>query len=270
MLPRIHPTAVIETGAQLAPDVRVGAYSVVGANVSIDAGSVVGSHCHIDGHTRIGKNNQFYRFCSIGGMPQDKKYSGEPTRLEIGDGNMVREYVTINTGTVQDVGVTRIGDDNWIMAYVHIAHDCQIASHTIIANNVQLAGHIHLGDWAVIGGSCAVHQFVRIGAHAMIGGVSAIRQDIPPYLLGAGNPFRLVGLNTEGLTRRGFSAATVAVLKDVYRLLYRRQLSLPQAMEQIRALQQEAGDEGTHQQTRQAVQVMLDFLETATRGIARA
>jgi len=265
-MPRIHPSAIIEAGAQLADDVQVGPYSVIGANVSVDSGTVIGPHCVLDGDTRIGKNNQFYRFCSIGGMPQDKKYGGEPTRLEIGDGNMVREYVTINTGTAQDVGVTRVGNDNWIMAYVHIAHDCQIASHTILANSVQLAGHIHVGDWAVIGGSCAVHQFVRIGAHAMIGGMSAIRQDIAPYLLGAGNPFRLVGLNTEGLTRRGFSAETVAVLKDVYRLLYRRGLSLLQALEQIRALQEIQEDAPTQA----AVQVMVEFLETASRGIARA
>jgi len=266
MQPRIHPTAIITSGAQLADDVQVGPYSVVGANVSVDSGTVIGPHCVIDGHTRIGKNNQFYRFCSIGGMPQDKKYAGEATRLEIGDGNMVREYVTINTGTAQDAGVTRVGSDNWIMAYVHIAHDCQIASHTIIANNVQLAGHIHLGDWAVIGGSCAVHQFVRIGAHAMIGGVSAVRQDIPPYCLGAGNPFRMVGLNTEGLTRRGFSAATLAVLKEVYRLMYRRKLSVQEAVEQMRGLQQAQPDAQTHD----AIQLMLDFLQTATRGIARA
>ncbi|MCB5363109.1 acyl-ACP--UDP-N-acetylglucosamine O-acyltransferase [Pusillimonas sp. CC-YST705] len=261
---RIHPTAIIAPGAQLASDVQVGPYSLVGPNVSIESGTVVGPHCVIDGHTRIGKNNQFYRFCSVGGMPQDKKYGGEPTRLEIGDGNMVREYVTINTGTVQDVGVTRVGNDNWIMAYVHIAHDCQVANHTIIANNVQLAGHIHIDDWAIIGGSSAVHQFVRIGAHSMIGGTSSIRQDIPPYVIGAGDPFRPVGINSEGLGRRGYTPEVVSALKEAYKMLYRRKLSTQQATEQMRSLQQ------TTPAAHDAIQVLLDFLEASSRGIARA
>lgn len=264
MEPNIHPTAIIAEGAQIAPDVQIGPYSVVGPNVSIDSGSIVGPHCVIDGHTRIGKNNHFYRFCSIGGMPQDKKYGGEPTRLEIGDGNMVREYVTINTGTVQDVGVTRVGNDNWIMAYVHIAHDCQIANHTIIANNVQLAGHIHIDDWAIIGGSSAMHQFVRIGAHTMIGGTSSIRQDIPPYILGAGDPFRPVGINSEGLKRRGYTPEAIAALKEAYKLLYRRQLSTQDAVEQMRGVQE------THPSAHDAIQVLIDFLEASSRGIARA
>ncbi len=264
MEPNIHPTAIVAPSAQLAPDVQVGPYSVVGPNVSIDSGTVVGPHCVIDGHTSIGKNNQFYRFSSIGGMPQDKKYKGEPTRLEIGDGNMVREYVTINTGTAQDVGVTRVGHDNWIMAYVHIAHDCQVADHTIIANNVQLAGHIHIGDWAILGGSSAVHQFVRIGAHSMIGGTSSIRQDIPPYVIGAGDPFRPVGINSEGLNRRGYAPEVVAALKEAYKLLYRRKLSTQEAVEQMRGLQQ------AHPEAHDAVQVMIGFLEASSRGIARA
>jgi len=261
--PLLHPTALIAPGAQLAEDVRVGAYSIVGAHVRIGAGSVVGSHCVIDGHTSIGRNNTFYRFCSIGGIPQDKKYGGEPTRLEMGDGNTVREYVTINTGTAQDAGVTRLGDDNWIMAYVHVAHDCQIGSHTVLANGVQLAGHIHVGDWAVLGGLSAVHQFVRIGAHAMIGGTSSIRQDVAPYLLGAGDPFRPVGINAEGLGRRGFDAVEVAALKDAYKLLFRRGLNAAQALEHLRALQ------GEHADAAAALQVLIEFLETSTRGIAR-
>lgn len=260
----IHPTAIIEPGAQLATDVRVGPYSIIGPNVSIGSGSVVGPHCIIDGHTKIGAGNTFYRYCSIGGMPQDKKYGGEPTGLVIGDGNMVREYVTINTGTVQDVGTTRIGDDNWIMAYVHIAHDCQIGSHTVIANAVQLAGHIHVGDWVVLGGLSAVHQFVRIGAHAMIGGTSSIRQDIPPYLLGAGDPFRPVGINSEGLKRRGYSADVISALKDAYRILYRRKLTTEQAAGEIRTLQ------GLHPEAEQAIQALLDFLDSSDRGIVRA
>jgi UDP-N-acetylglucosamine acyltransferase len=260
----IHPTAIVAEGARLADDVSVGAYSIVGEHVQIGPGTVVGPHCIIDGHTTIGANNHFYRFCSIGGIPQDKKYGGEPTRLEIGDGNTVREYVTINTGTAQDVGVTRLGDDNWIMAYVHIAHDCQVGNHTVIANSVQLAGHIHIGDWAILGGLSAVHQFVRIGAHTMIGGTSSIRQDIPPYLIGAGDPFRPVGINSEGLNRRGFSADAIAALKEAYKLLYRRNLNVDQACEQIRALQQ------ARPAAHDALQPMIDFLAASTRGIARS
>lgn len=260
----IHATAIVAPQARIADDVSIGPYSIIGEHVSIGAGSVVGAHCVIDGHTSIGVNNTFYRFCSIGGIPQDKKYSGEPTRLEIGDGNTVREYVTINIGTAQDVGVTRVGHDNWIMAYVHIAHDCQIGDHVVIANSVQLAGHIHIGDWAIIGGLSAVHQFVRIGAHTMIGGTSSVRQDIPPYLIGAGDPFRPVGINSEGLSRRGYDPGSIAALKDAYKLLYRRQLNVEQATGEIRGLQ--AGNT----QARDALQVLLDFLDASTRGIVRA
>lgn len=259
----IHPTAIIGAKAQLADDVQVGPYSIIGENVSIGAGSVVGAHCVIDGHTSIGNNNTFYRFCSIGGNPQDKKYRDEPTELVIGDGNTVREYVTINTGTVQDVGTTRLGDDNWIMAYVHIAHDCQIGSHTVIANAVQLAGHIHIGDWTILGGLSAVHQFVRIGAHTMIGGTSSIRQDIPPYVIGAGDPFRPVGINSEGLGRRGYSPEIISALKDAYKILYRRKLTVTQAIEQIRQLQQE------RPQAQDAIQALIGFIETSERGIVR-
>ncbi|HEY9571922.1 MAG TPA: acyl-ACP--UDP-N-acetylglucosamine O-acyltransferase [Pusillimonas sp.] len=260
----IHPTAIVAAGAQIADNVSIGPYSIIGEHVVIGEGTVVGPHCVIDGHTSIGANNTFYRFCSIGGMPQDKKYQGEPTRLEIGDGNMVREYVTINTGTAQDVGVTRLKDDNWIMAYVHIAHDCQIGSHTVIANSVQLAGHIHIGDWAILGGLTAVHQFVRIGAHTMIGGTSSVRQDIPPYLIGAGDPFRPVGINSEGLSRRGYTPEAVTALKDAYKLLYRRNLKVDEACEQMRVLQQEKPAE------HDALQTMIDFLASSTRGIARS
>ncbi|HHU93692.1 MAG TPA: acyl-ACP--UDP-N-acetylglucosamine O-acyltransferase [Alcaligenaceae bacterium] len=259
---RIHPTALVAPGAVIADDVEIGPYCVIGEHVSIDAGTIVGPHCVIDGHTRIGKNNHFYRFCSIGGMPQDKKYAGEPTRLEIGDGNMVREYVTINTGTTQDVGVTRLGHDNWIMAYVHIAHDCQIGDHVIIANSVQLAGHIHVGDWAVLGGLTAVHQFVRIGAHAMVGGTSSVRQDIPPYVIGTGDPFRPSGVNTEGLKRRGFTSNSIKAVKDAYRLLYRRQLTVEQALAEMQKL-------GEDPQGQAAVEVMTRFLSQSSRGIAR-
>lgn len=259
----IHPTAIVHAGARLADNVEVGPYSIIGEHVSIGSGCLVGPHCVIDGHTTIGRDNVFYRFCSIGGIPQDKKYAGEPTALSIGDGNTIREYVTINTGTAQDIGTTRVADDNWIMAYVHIAHDCQIGSHTIIANAVQLAGHIHVGDWAVVGGLSAVHQFVRIGAHAMVGGTSSIRQDIPPYLIGAGDPFRPVGINSEGLGRRGYTPDVIAALKEAYKFLYRRKLSVGEATHEIRRLQAEQPS------AHDAIQVLVDFLESSHRGIVR-
>ncbi|MGP1615719.1 MAG: acyl-ACP--UDP-N-acetylglucosamine O-acyltransferase [Pollutimonas bauzanensis] len=260
----IHPSAIVAAGARIADDVSIGPYSIIGEHVTIGAGTVVGPHCMIDGMTTIGANNNFYRYCSIGGMPQDKKYGGELTQLEIGDGNTVREYVTINTGTTQDVGVTRLKDDNWIMAYAHIAHDCQIGSHTVIANGVQLGGHVHIGDWAILGGLCAVHQFVHIGEHTMIGGTSTMRQDTPPYLIGAGDPFRPVGINSEGLNRRGYSPEAIAALKEAYKLLYRRNLKVEEACEQMRALQRE------RPLAHDALQVMIDFLAASTRGIARS
>lgn len=259
----IHPNALIDPNAQLHPSVSVGAYSIVGPHVTIGADSIVGPHCVIDGHTQIGKANHFYRFCSVGGMPQDKKYAGEPTRLEIGDRNMVREYVTINTGTVQDVGITRLGSDNWVMAYVHVAHDCQIGSHTILANGVQMGGHVHIGDWAIVGGLAAVHQFGKIGAHSMTGGQSALHMDIPPYVMGSGNPCVPVGINVEGLKRRGFSAESISALRDAYKLIYRRGLSLTDACTEIRTRQQKEPEVAT------ALQPLLDFVESSARGIIR-
>lgn len=259
----IHPTAIIDPRAQLAPSVTVGPYSIIGPNVSIGADTIVGPHCVIDGHTTIGQGNHFYRFCSIGGMPQDKKYAGEPTRLELGDRNMVREYVTINTGTTQDVGVTRLGSDNWVMAYVHVAHDCQIGNHTILANGVQMGGHVHIGDWAIVGGLAAVHQFGKIGAHSMTGGQSALHMDIPPYVMGSGNPCVPVGINVEGLKRRGFSPESISALRDAYKLIYRRSLTLADACEQIRARQ------ASEPAVAQALQPLLDFVLASSRGIIR-
>ena len=259
----IHTTALVDPLAQLHPTVSVGPYSIVGPNVKIDAHTKIGSHCVIDGYTTIGQNNHFYRFCSVGGMPQDKMYSGEPTRLEIGDRNMVREYVTINTGTVQDVGVTRVGSDNWVMAYVHVAHDCQIGSNVILANGVQMGGHVHIGDWAIVGGLAAVHQFGRIGAHSMTGGQSALHMDVPPYVMGSGNPCVPVGVNVEGLKRRGFSPEAISALRDAYKLIYRRGLSLEEARAQMRERQAQ------EPAVAPALQVMLDFLDSSTRGIIR-
>ncbi|ARP94264.1 acyl-ACP--UDP-N-acetylglucosamine O-acyltransferase [Bordetella genomosp. 13] len=259
----IHPTAIVDPAAQVDASARIGPYSVVGPNVTIGAGTEIGPHCVIDGVTTIGRDNRFYRFCSIGGMPQDKKYSGEPTRLVIGDRNTVREFTTFNTGTVQDGGVTTMGNDNWIMAYVHVAHDCHIGSNTILANSVQLGGHVHVGDWAIVGGLTGVHQFCKIGAHSMTGGNSSLMQDTPPYVLGAGNPCRPVGINVEGLKRRNFSAATISALRDAYKAIYRRGLTLDQACAELRARQQAEPEVAPH------LQVMLDFIDASTRGLIR-
>ncbi|NNM80331.1 MAG: acyl-ACP--UDP-N-acetylglucosamine O-acyltransferase, partial [Gallionella sp.] len=201
----IHQTAIVHPDAKLASDVEIGAYTLIGAHVEIASGTVVGPHVVINGHTRIGKNNRIFQFSSLGEIPQDKKYANEPTRLEIGDNNTIREFCTFNLGTVQDAGVTRMGDDNWIMAYVHIAHDCQVGSHTIMANGATLGGHVHVGDWVFLGGLSGVHQFVRIGAHAMTGFQTRLAQDLPPYVTVAGNPAEAHGINSEGLKRRGFS-----------------------------------------------------------------
>lgn len=259
----IHSTALVDPLAELHPTVSVGAFSIIGPNVKIGAYTEVGSHCVIDGYTTIGAHNQFYRFCSIGGMPQDKKYAGEPTQLSMGDRNMVREYVTINTGTTQDGGVTRVGSDNWIMAYVHIAHDCQIGDQVILANGVQMGGHVHIGDWAIVGGLAAVHQFGRVGAHSMTGGQSAVHKDVPPYIMSSGNPCVPVGINVEGLKRRGFSVESISALRDAYKIIYRRGLTLEDAKSELRARQlSEPGIAA-------AIEPMVAFLDNSARGIIR-
>ena len=259
----IHPTALIDPAAQLAADVEVGPFAMVGPHVQIGARTRIGAHCVIDGHTTIGEDNVFHPHSTIGGPPQDKKYAGEPTRLEIGHRNTVREYCTFNTGTAQDVGVTRIGDDNWIMAYVHIAHDVQLANKTILANNATLAGHVHVGDWVIIGGLTGVHQFVKIGAHAMIGFASAINQDVPPFIMADGNPPSARGFNIEGLRRRGFGPERIAAVKAMYRQIYRNGLTLEQARDAIDALAAE------HPEAREDVAMMQAFLQGSTRGITR-
>ena len=259
----IHPTALIDPAAQLAADVEVGPFATVGPHVQIGARSRIGAHCVIDGHTTIGEDNVFHPHSTIGGPPQDKKYAGEPTRLEIGHCNTVREYCTFNTGTAQDAGVTRIGDDNWIMAYVHIAHDVQLANKTILANNATLAGHVHVGDWVIIGGLTGVHQFVKIGAHAMIGFASAINQDVPPFIMADGNPPSARGFNIEGLRRRGFGPERIAAVKAMYRQIYRNGLTLEQARDAIDALAAE------HPEAREDVAMMQAFLQGSTRGITR-
>ncbi len=259
----VHPTALVDPRAELDASVEVGPYAVIGPRVRIGAGTVVGAHCVIDGHTTIGRDNRIFPFASIGGAPQDKKYAGEPTRLSIGDGNTIREYVTINTGTVQDESETRLGDDNWIMAYVHVAHDCRLGSHIILANAVQLAGHVHLGDWVFLGGLSGVHQFVRVGAHAMTAFQTRLAQDVPPFVTAGGNPAEAQSINAEGLRRRGFSAERITLIKQMYRLLYRKGLTLDAAREQIEALRGELADADAD------IALMQDFLATASRGIVR-
>ncbi len=229
----IDPRAVVHPDARLGEGVRVEPFAVIGPEVEIGDHSWIGPHALVKGPTRIGAHNKIYPFASVGEAPQDKKYAGEPTRLEIGDHNVIREYCTINRGTIQDRGVTRIGDHNWIMAYVHIAHDCQVGDHTVFANNASLAGHVIVEDHAILGGFTLVHQFCRIGAHAFTAMGSALTKDVPPFVMAAGNPARARGLNLEGLRRRGFSTEAVACLKQAYRLIYRSDLPLSRALERI-------------------------------------
>jgi len=231
--PRIHPTALVDPAARLADDVEIGAYSIIGPHVEIDSGTRVGPHVVIEGHTRIGKNNRIFQFSSLGAEPQDKKYAGEPTRLEIGDNNTIREFCTFNTGTAQDAGVTRMGDDNWIMAYVHIAHDCQLGNHIIMANNASLAGHVRIGDWVFLGGFSTVHQFVIVGDHAMTSFTAAVGQDVPPFVMAHGNRAQPAGINSEGMRRRGFSPEAIRTVRNVYKTLYRHGLSFDEARAQI-------------------------------------
>ena len=259
----IHATAVVDPRAELDASVSVGPYAVIGPHVRVGPGSSIGAHCVIEGHSRIGSDNRIFQFASIGAAPQDKKYAGEPTRLEIGHGNTIREFVTINTGTVQDEGVTRLGDDNWIMAYVHIAHDCQLGSHIILANAVQLAGHVHLGDWVFLGGLTGVHQFGRVGAHAMTAFQTRLAQDVPPFVTAGGNPAEAQSINAEGLKRRGFSPERITLIKQMYRLLYRKGLTLDAARQQIDALRGEVAEADAD------IALMQGFLSSAARGIVR-
>ncbi len=263
MAPNIHPTALVSAGAELDSSVTVGPYAVIGPGVRIDAGTTVGAHTVIEGPTSIGRDNRIFTHAALGAAPQDMKYRGEPTSLSIGDRNTIREFCTFNRGTAQDEGVTRIGDDNWIMAYVHIAHDVQVASRTVLANNATLAGHVHIGDWVIVGGLTGVHQFCKIGAHAMTGFQSHVSQDVPPFMMAAGHPLSIAGFNAEGLRRRGFSKERIALVKQMLRLLYRDGLTLDDAKAAIGALR------GTVEGGDVDVAMLLDFLAAATRGIAR-
>jgi UDP-N-acetylglucosamine acyltransferase len=259
----IHPTAIVDPGAELAASVSVGAYTLIGPQVCVGEGSTIGPHCVIEGRTTIGRDNRVFQFCSIGAIPQDKKYAGEPTALSIGDRNTIREFCTFNLGTAQDSAVTRLGSDNWVMAYVHIAHDCQVGDQTVLANNATLAGHVHVGDWAIVGGLSGVHQFVKVGAHAMIGFQSHVSQDVPPFMMVDGNPLAVRGFNVEGLRRRGFSPPRIAVVKQMHRLLYREGHTLEQARELIGSLAADAPG------ARADVELMTGFLAGVRRGIVR-
>jgi UDP-N-acetylglucosamine acyltransferase len=259
----IHPSAIVDPKAQLDSSVEVGAFSIIGPNVSIAAGTVVGPHVVIEGHTTIGKDNKFFQFSSIGAAPQDKKWNGEPTRLEVGDRNTIREFCTFNTGTVQDAGVTRLGNDNWISAYVHLAHDCQVGSNTIFSNNAQLAGHVEVGDWAILSGYAGVHQFCKIGAHAFIGMYTSLTQDVPPFVMVSGNPAAARGVNTEGMKRRGFTRPQIDAVRAAYKTIYRNNLTLDEAKAALAAAQAAAA-EGAQQYGE-----MLAFLGGITRGIVR-
>ena len=255
----IHPTAIIDPSAKLGAGVSVGAYTVIDGDVEIGSGTSVGHHCVVTGKTRIGIDNRIFHFVSLGEANQDKKYAGEPTRLEIGDRNTIREYCSFNRGTVQDRGVTTIGSDNWLMAYVHIAHDCVVGDKTTIANCTQLAGHVHVGDWATLGGFTGVHQHVKIGAHVMCGVSSVVLMDLPPYVTAGGNPLAAVGINAEGLKRRDFSAEQIANIKRAYKILYRSGLTLNDAKTQLTA----------EAKTFPELRILSDFLAASTRGIVR-
>lgn len=255
----IHATAIIADSAKIADDVEVGPYSIIGDSVEIDSGTCVDSHVVINGPTKIGKDNHIYQFASVGDDPQDKKYADEPTRLIIGDRNTIREFCTISRGTTQDKGETIIGDDNWIMAYCHIAHDCVLGDNTIMANNTTLAGHVHLGDWAICGGFSGVHQFCRIGAHAFLGMYAGINRDVPAYVMASGQPAVPKGINSEGLKRREFSTEQIRNIKNAYRLVYRKGLKLAEAIEQIAASSEENNE----------LALFLESLRSSDRGVIR-
>ena len=261
----IHSAAIIDPKAELDSSVSVGPYTVIGPNVKVAAGTTIGPHCVIEGHTTIGRDNRIFQFNSLGAIPQDKKYAGEPCELVIGDRNTIREFCTFNIGSPGDTGVTRVGDDNWLMAYVHLAHDCVVGNNTIFANNSQLAGHVHVGDWAILGGFTVVHQFVKIGAHSMTAMCTLLFADLPPFVMCQGQPAQARSMNYEGLRRRGFSPERVAAVKAMHKALYRDDLTLEAAQVRIADLAASAPESGPD------VDMMLTFLEQVSpqRGIVR-
>jgi UDP-N-acetylglucosamine acyltransferase len=262
---RIHPTAIVDPKAELQPSVSVGPYTVIGPHVRIGEGTTVGPHCVIEGRTTIGQHNRIFQFASLGAIPQDKKYAGEPCELVIGDRNTIREFSTYNIGSPGGGGVTRLGNDNWMMAYVHLAHDCIVGNNTIFANNAQLAGHVEVGDWAILGGFTTVHQFVRIGAHGMTALNTVLLADQPPFVMSQGQPAQARSMNFEGLRRRGFAPERIAAVKAMHKALYRDGLTLEQSRERIAQLAQKTPAAAPD------VQMMLSFLErvSAQRGIVR-
>ena len=259
MSAKIHATAIIDKNAELDSSVEVGPFSIIGPNVKIDAGTRIAGHVTISDHTIIGKNNHIFQYSSLGEAPQDKKYKGEPTLLEIGDNNTIREFCTFNRGTVQDKGTTKIGNDNWIMAYVHLAHDCVIGNHTIFANNASLAGHVDVHDYAILGGFTLIHQFCKIGSHVITAVGSVVFKDIPPYVTAAGYDAKPHGINAEGLKRRGYSPEAILEIKRAYKTLYRNGLTLEEAKLELAEKQKNC----------QEIGLLLDFLNTSTRGIVR-
>jgi UDP-N-acetylglucosamine acyltransferase len=255
----IDPHAIVSPQARLAPDVRVGPFSIIGAQVEIGAGTVIGPHAVVNGPTTIGADNRIFQFASIGDEPQDKKYRGEPTRLVIGDRNVFRESCTVNRGTTHDRGLTQIGDDNLFMAYSHVAHDCTIGNNTVFANCASLAGHVEIGDWAILGGLTAVHQFARIGAHAFLGGGSILSRDVPPYVMVAGNPAVPHTVNAEGLKRRGFTEEQIRNIRDAYRIVYRSELKLADAIAQL----------APRMPLQAELRPFVEFIQGSTRSLAR-
>ncbi|KFZ31716.1 UDP-N-acetylglucosamine acyltransferase [Pseudidiomarina salinarum] len=253
----IHPTAIIDEGAKLGSNVRVGAYSIIGADVEVGDDCDIGPHVVLRGPTTLGRGNRIFQFASVGEDCQDKKYAGEPTRLVVGDNNIFREFVTVHRGTVQDQGVTRIGDNNLLMAYVHVAHDCVVGDNVILANNTTLAGHVHVGNWAILGGFTGVHQFCHIGAHAFTAVNSVVVQDIPPYIMAQGHNAVPRTINSEGLKRRGFTNQQITNIKRAFKMLYRQGLTVAEAVEQMQQLDAEE------------VQSMIEFVQSSSRGIIR-
>ena len=255
----IDSRAVVSPRAELAPDVTVGPFSIIGPDVTIGAGTVVGPHVVINGPTRIGAHNRVFQFASIGDAPQDMKYRGEPTRLEIGDRNVFREFTTVNRGTAHDQGVTRIGNDNLFMVYSHVAHDCTVGSNTVFANCAALGGHVEIGDWAILGGLAAVHQFSKIGAHAFLAGGAIVTRDVPPYVMVAGNPAVPHAINSEGLKRRGFGPAQIRNIREAYRIVYRSGLRLIDALDRLEPVGAEHPE----------VKMFIEFIRHSGRSVVR-
>lgn len=255
----IHPTAVIDPAARLGSNVSVGAYSVISADVEIGDDTWIGPHVVIEGPTRIGRENRIWQFASIGAAPQDKKFHGEQSLLEIGDRNVIREFVTFNRGTADGGGVTRIGNDNWLMAYVHLAHDCIVGNNVIFANAASLAGHVTVDDWVILGGFTLVHQFCQVGAHAFTSMGSIINRDVPPYVTVAGSFAEPKGINSEGLKRRGFDSERILSIRRAYKTLYKSGLPLAEAREELARVSSDAPD----------VKLMLDFIDRSQRSLVR-